>query len=209
MADWAESAALTQATGGVTHRGAAAAAQGRGDLEAAAGGPNELVALSRLGRPSIDPDAGAGKHAKNRQVRLPAARRTRPRSSWPPTSCCPTRVTDPAGQSPVSARRAPSQVCIEFTGCLTRPAAYKSPEQPKHRRQQQYRPPGRGTRRPPARHLGHTYLTTNRKGTLLQGERPIQAQRPTLTNIRHIEVRLFHPGSAAAGRTADTYLRMD
>lgn len=53
--------------------GGEAAAQGRADLEAAAGGPDELAALIRGSRPSIDPAAGPGEHAKNRQVRLRAA----------------------------------------------------------------------------------------------------------------------------------------
>lgn len=74
LADWAEHEMdLTQATGGVTQYGADAAAQGRADLEAAAGGPEQLAELMRGGRPSIDPDAAPGEHAKNRQVRLPAA----------------------------------------------------------------------------------------------------------------------------------------
>ena len=72
-AEWAEhDMDLSQATGGTVHHGAAAAAHGRAALEQAAGGPEALEQVLR-GRPSIDPDAGPGEHARVRQVRLPAA----------------------------------------------------------------------------------------------------------------------------------------
>ena len=72
-ADWSEHEMdLSHAVGGTTRRGAAAAAHGRALLEHAAGGPAELEKAMR-GRPSIDPDAGPGQHARVRQVRLPAA----------------------------------------------------------------------------------------------------------------------------------------
>jgi len=71
-ADWAEHEMdLSQATGGTVHHGAAAAAHGRALLEQAFGGADELDKAVR-GRPSIDPDAGPGKHSRVRQVRLPA-----------------------------------------------------------------------------------------------------------------------------------------
>lgn len=60
-ADWAENDMTLKPTSATALRGEAAAAHGRRELERAMGG-----------RPSIDPDAGPGEHARVRQVRIPA-----------------------------------------------------------------------------------------------------------------------------------------
>lgn len=59
--DWAEHGMTLPERSRTALRGAAAATHGRAALERATGG-----------RPSIDPTAGPGEHARNRQVRLPA-----------------------------------------------------------------------------------------------------------------------------------------
>lgn len=61
VADWAEHEMQLMPTSSTALRGAAAAEHGRAALERASGG-----------RPSIDPRAEPGKHARKRQVRLPA-----------------------------------------------------------------------------------------------------------------------------------------
>lgn len=60
-AAWAENDMTLPARSTTALRGAAAAAHGRAALERATGG-----------RPSIDPEASPGQHARNRQVRLAA-----------------------------------------------------------------------------------------------------------------------------------------
>jgi hypothetical protein len=60
-ADWAEHDMTLPARSKTAVRGAAAAEHGRAALERAA-----------VGRPSVDPTAAPGQHARNRQVRLAA-----------------------------------------------------------------------------------------------------------------------------------------
>lgn len=61
-ADWAENEMTLRPDSETALRGSAAAEHGR-----------EAIARALGGRPSIDPDAAPGQHAKGRTVRLPAA----------------------------------------------------------------------------------------------------------------------------------------
>jgi len=60
-ADWAEHEMKLKTNSASARRGAAAAEQGR-----------EILQRALAGRPSIDPAARPGQHARKRQVRLPA-----------------------------------------------------------------------------------------------------------------------------------------
>jgi len=68
-AQWAEQMDPSTLQGAPTHRGEAAATFGRRMLEEALGGEEELAKVLP-GRPSIDPQAGPGRHARIRHVRL-------------------------------------------------------------------------------------------------------------------------------------------
>lgn len=71
LATWAEHDMVLAKDSPTALRGEAAAAYGRALLENALGGP-EAVQRAVGGRPPLDPGAEPGRHARKRQVRLPA-----------------------------------------------------------------------------------------------------------------------------------------
>jgi hypothetical protein len=72
LTEWADGDVRPSPDRSEVLRGAAAAAHGRGVLEAALG-DGDVVERAMGGRPPLDPAARPGEHAPVRQVRLPAS----------------------------------------------------------------------------------------------------------------------------------------